>query len=179
MSGASNNNQDKIDFAKFIIEHNTELINFADTKAGFILATAGVIMGLLFLMNRDGMNDFTKCTLFATAISLGISAFFAFNVIRARLTKNPPETSMYFQSIKKLSRDTYITKFKNLDSELILSDYLNNIHSISIIENKKFSNLNISLYFMIPSLILLIITIASYFFFTTPHVTNLIPLQQS
>src|SRR5579863_4622462 len=141
----------KIDFAKFIISHNNDLITLADTKSGFILASTGVIMGLLFLMNKHGMNEFTKGGLFATVILLGFTAFFAFNVIRARLSKKNMETVMYFQTVEKLSKDTYVEKFKSLDNNAILADYLTNIHSISKIQMKKFTNLNRSLYFMFPS----------------------------
>lgn len=158
----------KIDFAKFIIDHNNELITLADTKAGFILASAGVIMGLLFLMNKQGMSDFTKGGLLATSILLGITAFFAFTVILPRLTKNPPKGAIFFQSIRSFSGTEYVDHFKNLTKDEILTDYLNNIFNIAKIQNKKFLFLKTSLCFMIPALVALIITLASYFYSWQP-----------
>lgn len=164
----TNNIESKMDFAKFVIDHNNDLITLADTKAGFILASAGVIMGLLFLMNKHGLTDFTKGGIVVTAILLGFTAIFSFTVILPRLTKKPPQTSIFFQSIIKKSQDVYVSDFKGLTKDEILTDYLNNIYNISKIQNKKFLFLRVSLCFMIPALIALIITLFSYFYSWKP-----------
>lgn len=162
----------KIDFAKFVIDHNNDLITLADTKAGFILASAGVIMGLLFLMNKHGLTDFTKGGIIVTAILLGFTAIFSFIVILPSLTKKPPQTAIFFQSIVKKSQSGYVEDFKKLTKDEILTDYLNNIYNISKIQNKKFLLLQISLWFMIPALIALIITLFSYFYSWQPTLVS-------
>jgi hypothetical protein len=45
-----NNNyiNEKIDFAKSVLEHNLSLINLADAKAGILLGINGVVLALLF-----------------------------------------------------------------------------------------------------------------------------------
>lgn len=158
---------EKIDFAKFIIDHNNDLITLADTKAGFILASAGVIMGLLFLMNKHGMTDFAKGGVIVTAILLGITAVFSFTVILPRLTKKS-QGLIFFQSVVKKTQDEYLIDFKKITKDEILTDYLKNIHNISKIQNKKFILLKVSLCFMIPALIALIITLFSYFYSWQP-----------
>jgi hypothetical protein len=50
-----NNNyiNEKIDFAKSVLEHNLSLINLADTKAGILLGINGVVLALLFGIERN------------------------------------------------------------------------------------------------------------------------------
>ncbi|MDH5463602.1 MAG: DUF5706 domain-containing protein [Nitrosopumilus sp.] len=159
-----NNIQNKIDFAKFIIEHNTSLINLADTKAGFVLGSVGIILGLLFLMNKENMTDFTNAGIQVTAILLGWAAIHSFDTLRARLTKNPPDSAIYFQKISKLTKKDYQEMVKNMNEETILEDYLNNANSISKIQETKFNRLNWSLKVMVMALISLLITVTSYFY---------------
>jgi len=163
MTEENGNEKEKIDFVKSILEHNNHLIGLADTKAGFIVTMSGVVLGLLFLLEKDLMIDFTRGGIISTSILLVVSAFFGFNVIRARLSKNPPQSAIYFQSIEKMTNADYIEYVKKMSEKDILEDYLNNISNISKIQKKKFNNLNWSLRFIIISLISLAITLVSYF----------------
>ena len=49
-----NNNyiNEKIDFAKSVLEHNLSL-NLADAKAGFLLGINGVVLALLFGIEKE------------------------------------------------------------------------------------------------------------------------------
>ena len=44
---------EKIDFAKSVLEHNLSLINLADAKAGILLGINGVVLALLFGMEKE------------------------------------------------------------------------------------------------------------------------------
>jgi hypothetical protein len=53
-----NNNyiNEKIDFAKSVLEHNLSLINLTDAKAGILLGINGVVLALLFGIEKKHLQ---------------------------------------------------------------------------------------------------------------------------
>lgn len=154
----------KIDFAKFIIDHNVALINFADTKASVILATAGVILGLLLFLDVEKINVLITIGIILTVIFLGATIISSLIIILPRLTsKTKIETVIFYKSIIQQNKDEFKEIFKNLDLNSILDDYLGNIYALANIQDKKYTGLKRSLRLMFCSIISLTITLITYF----------------
>jgi len=154
----------KIDFAKFVINHNVELINFADTKASAILATAGVILGLLLFLDIEKISLLIIVEVIVTVVLLGATIVYSFSVILPRLIpKTKTETAIFYKSIIQQTKDEFKENFKNMDLNSILDDCLGNIHALANIQNKKYTQLRMSLFLMLYSIISLIITLITYF----------------
>ena len=159
----------KIDFAKSILEHNNSLITLIDTKSGLVLGTAGIILGLLsfFERNEIGITIYpllvTMCMLLATII-------FSFCTIFPRTTKKvKKETAIFYMSIAQNTKEEFNDTIANMDEQKILKDYANNIHSLALVQEKKFGYLRISMGFMIAAIISLCITLICYHL---NHLTN-------
>ena len=53
MDHNNNHINEKIDFAKSVLEHDLSLINLADAKAGILLGINGVVLALLFGIEKE------------------------------------------------------------------------------------------------------------------------------
>jgi hypothetical protein len=56
--------EDKIDFAKYILEHSSSLINLADTKAGILLGINGIMLALMFGIEKESLAYAVKIFFF-------------------------------------------------------------------------------------------------------------------
>ena len=85
-----NNNyiNEKIDFAKSVLEHKLSLINLADTKAGILLGINGVVLALLFGIEKETPTVLSTFFFFLTAILFGVSSIFAISTLIPRLTRS-------------------------------------------------------------------------------------------
>jgi Family of unknown function (DUF5706) len=142
-----NNNyiNEKIDFAKSVLEHNLSLINLADAKAGILLGINGVVLALLFGVDQETPSVLSMIFLFLTAILFGISSIFSIATLVPRLTQEQNKTKIYFLKIKKSEREDFIQSWNNLTSDEILTDYILNIHNLANLQTKKYRYLRSSI----------------------------------
>ena len=155
---------ERIDFTESILKHNTDLVNFADTKAGLILGSAGIILSLLTFFGKIDLNIYEILGLAVTAVLLSMTIIFSVLTIFPRITKkNKFESAIFYKSIIQQTKTEYKKMVHAMTLEDILADLLNNIHSMADIQNKKFGYLRRALFFMIISGISLSITLIFYF----------------
>jgi hypothetical protein len=142
-----NNNyiNEKIDFAKSVLEHNLSLINLADAKAGILLGINGVVLALLFGVEKETPSVLSMIFLFLTAILFGISSIFSIATLVPRLTQEQNKTKIYFLKIKESEREDFIQSWNNLTSDEILTDYILNIHNLANLQTKKYRYLRSSI----------------------------------
>ena len=135
---------EKIDFAKSVLEHNLSLINLADAKAGILLGINGVVLALLFGMEKEIPSFLSIIFLFLTAILFGISSIFSIATLIPRLTQEQNKTRIYFLKIKESKREEFIQSWNTLTSDEILTDYVLNIHNLASLQTKKYRYLRSS-----------------------------------
>jgi hypothetical protein len=142
----SNNNyiNEKIGFAKSVLEHNLSLINLADAKAGILLGINGVVLALLFGLEKGIPSVLSIIFLFLTAILFGISSIFSIATLIPRLTQEQNKTKIYFLKIKESKREEFIQSWNTLTSNEILTDYVLNIHNLASLQTKKYRYLRSS-----------------------------------
>jgi hypothetical protein len=146
----------RIEFAKFILEHNQGLIDLADTKASIILGIDGFV--LLFLFNSVHLG--APALKVVASLLLISSAVTAFITINPTTSKSSPPTHIFFGHITKKDRDAYVSDFRAINTDDILKDVTNNIYSLAIIEKAKLHWLKISLSLLILAFIPFLLMIA-------------------
>ncbi len=153
----------KIGFARDVLEHNNTLIHLIDTKAGMVLGSAGIILGLLSFLAHGMAVGHAVYALCATAGLLGTTVFLSFLVIYPRTTpKARGETAIFYESIIQQTGEEYYTTLEGMTPDRILADYAHNIHSLALVQKNKFRFLKMSLVFMVLSVISLVVTLGLY-----------------
>ena len=122
---------EKIDFAKSVLEHNLSL-NLADAKAGFLLGINGVVLALLFGIEKETPTVLSTLFFSFTAILFGVSSIFAISTLIPRLTREQNKTKIYFLKIKESTRKEYIQSWNGLTNDEILTDYIINIYNLAV-----------------------------------------------
>jgi hypothetical protein len=163
---------DKITFAEKILDHSMSMITLADTKAGVLLGIAGIVIALLFGVDRTALGEAGQFFLIGTMISFGISSFFSVSTLIPRLTDEAKTTRIYFKKVQEMTRDEYVNSWQHVTSADILSDYLMNIHNLSIVQKKKYFDLRIAVIFNIIGIILMIGVISTVYLFSTVATNN-------
>jgi hypothetical protein len=156
-----NNLHEKIAFARDILEHNSQLINLADTKAGIFLGINGIILALI-LGGEKSFSPIVTNSIFLTIIFLGLSSICSILTIHPRLTIELDNTKIYFKSIGKRTKDDYIQSWNTLESSEILRDFLANIHNLAVLQLKKYRYLKFSAIFLFAGFILLISSLVTF-----------------
>lgn len=149
-----------IDFAKQILSHNQNLVNFADAKAGVLLAVDGGILVILASSPAAIHPGIEQLFLGAALLLIGISALCGFLTIRPRMFRSDSPTKIFYRDILAKTREEYKRSFSTTPKE-ILDDYLNNIYTLALIQKKKFFYLEESLYCLLLGLIPIIAIIVS------------------
>lgn len=149
-----------IDYAKMILNHNQNLINFLDAKAGIVLAVDGAILAILATSATAAESELKQLALGASLLLIGISALFGFLIIKPRVYEENSQTKIFYKEILSKTREKYIESFSSTPKEM-LDDYLNNIYSLALIEKKKFFYLQESLYCLFLGLVPLIVLIVT------------------
>ena len=149
-----NNNyiNEKIDFAKSVLEHNLSLINLADTKAGILLGINGVVLALLFGIEKETPTGLSTLFFFPTAILFGVSSIFAISMLIPRLSREQNRTKIYFLKIKESTREEYIQSWNGLTNDEILIDYIINIYNLANLQTEKYRDLRLSIIFTMMAL---------------------------
>jgi hypothetical protein len=142
-----NNNyiNEKIDFAKSVLEHNLSLINLADAKAGILLGINGVVLALLFGIEKETPTGLSTLFFFLTAILFGVSSIFAISTLIPRLTREQNKTKIYFLKIKESTREEYLQSWNGLTNDEILRDYILNIYNLASLLTEKYRDLRLSI----------------------------------
>jgi hypothetical protein len=135
----------KIDFAKSVLEHNLSLINLADAKAGILLGINGVVLALLFGIEKETPTGLSTLFFFLTAILFGVSSIFAISTLIPRLTREQNKTKIYFLKIKESTRKEYIQSWNGLTNDEILTDYILNIYNLASLLTEKYRDLRLSI----------------------------------
>ena len=158
------NYDDKIEFARHILEHNSSLINLADTKAGILIGINGIILVLLFSIDQQVLSLITKFYLVSTGTLLTLSSVYAVLTILPRLTSEERLTRIYFKYVEKLTREDYLKTWENLKGSQILEDYLNNIYNLAKLQAKKYNHLYTSVILIIIGIIMLASSLILFYF---------------
>jgi hypothetical protein len=141
-----------IDYAKQILAHNQNLVNFADAKAGVLLAVDGGILVILASSPAAIHPGLEQLLLGAALLLIGISALFGFLTIRPRMFRSDAPTKLFFRAILAQTREEYMKSFSSTPKQ-VLDDYLNNIYTLALIQKKKFFYLEESLYTLLLGLV--------------------------
>ena len=100
-SRSQDDNGDKIGFAKFINEHNLQLVNHTDTKTSIIIGIDGVLLGLLF--DSLPSHDYPALQVaFVIGVGLlGLSAFYGLWAIFPLISrfKRNKDSMVYHETI--------------------------------------------------------------------------------
>lgn len=150
----------EIDFAKTILEHNQNLINLVDAKAGILLAADGVVLAVLGASQVNLTSQIEKLSFFLVTSFLIGSAICGALTIKARVIHNTPPTKIFFGSILQMKREQYRESFASTPNQ-ILGDLLNNIYTLATIQKKKFAYLNASIYLIVAALVVLALMVIS------------------
>jgi hypothetical protein len=144
--------REDIDYAKFILSHNQNLINLIDAKAGVLIAVDGAILAILSTSRGTVGTDVEQLVLGSALLLFGISAFFGFLIIMPRIHKTHPNTKIFYTAILSQTRQQYKESFTATPEE-VLDDYLNNIYTLALIQERKFLYLRNSLYSLLVGLV--------------------------
>ena len=144
MDHNNNHINEKIDFAKSVLEHNLSLINLADAKAGILLGINGVVLALLFGIEKETPTGLSTLFFFLTAILFGVSSIFAISTLIPRLTREQNKTKIYFLKIKESTREEYLQSWNGLTNDEILRDYILNIYNLASLQTEKYRDLRLS-----------------------------------
>jgi hypothetical protein len=145
MDHNNNHINEKIDFAKSVLEHDLSLINLADAKAGILLGINGVVLALLFGIEKETPTGLSTLFFFLTAILFGVSSIFAISTLIPRLTREQNKTKIYFLKIKESTRKEYIQSWNGLTNDEILTDYILNIYNLVSLLTEKYRDLRLSI----------------------------------
>ena len=91
----------KIEFAKFINEHNLQLVNHTDTKTSIIIGIDGVLLGLLFSSLPSLEYLFILIPFIISVVLLGLSAFYGLWAIFPIINRDPRyrDSMVYHETI--------------------------------------------------------------------------------
>jgi hypothetical protein len=125
-------------------------IAFAETKAAFIVAVVGFAINLLldqtelliqFLISGSFWPSMlTVVSLFLMSVGTGMVFVCSLVLVYPRLTSKKPSI-FYFNSIQKFPREEFLSLLANATEEKILSNLLNQLHTVSGIATRKFQYL--------------------------------------
>lgn len=156
------NTKDKIDFAKYILEHSISLINLADTKAGILLGINGIMLALMFGIEKENLAHAVKIFFFLTSVTLGLSSAFAIFTLIPRFLKNSKKSIIYFEKIAEDSEEEYIKTWEALPDKQILEDCILNNYKLAKILSKKYYMLRCSIVSNIIGIGSLVIAVCSF-----------------
>ncbi|MFR5264505.1 Pycsar system effector family protein [Clostridium sp.] len=151
-------------------------IEKADNKANFLLALSTVLIGstlfsfdnILKLTNHNVLKIFLTIALIFINITLTISIVYSLRTLFPRTPKSTSSNKslFYFEDVKKLTKQSFLQKLKNINDELSLEDFCEQNIQLATICSEKMDNikqasncLKYSIYAIIILFILMISTI--------------------
>jgi hypothetical protein len=172
---------DKYELAQYNHENIQELIRFIDQKAGAVLVIYGFIitayiefakeLKLINPFELTGIKMLISVLTFFSSVGLIALLIFQiyiilFEIIRAKKAKNytQEESSvLYFDHISKMSKESFITLYKELPVNKPEEELLAQVYECSCIMSSKSEKLNSSIDYLFISIISLLV----FIFFTT------------
>lgn len=163
-TGSLNLDEHHADFAAFQEGYVRDYIGLADTKAAWTFTIASGVLAYLFgqaeiraaLLAPSCSAEYAL--LVASALSLGLSAFFAFRVVAPRLTSSSGEGIVFFGAVAaKSSAETYIRDVADRSASELTSARLQHCYDVSNVCAKKYRSLKKSIWFGLPALALTLI----------------------
>ena len=113
-------------------------------KAGILLGINGVVLALLFGIEKETPTGLSTLFFFLTAILFGVSSIFAISTLIPRLTRDQNKTKIYLK-IKESTREEYIQSWNGLTNDEILTDYILNIYNLASLLTEKYRDLRLSI----------------------------------
>ncbi|EWG08637.1 MULTISPECIES: hypothetical protein [Cytobacillus] len=165
---------DKYQLAQYNHQNIQELIRFIDQKAGAILVIYGFIITAYIEFAKDlkfinpfelnGFKVFISLLTFlssASLISLLIYQIYIilFEIIRAKKAENytQEESSvLYFDHISKISKESFITLYKDLPINKSDEELLAQVYECSCIMSSKSEKLNSAIIYLFISILCLL-----------------------
>ena len=174
----SNNKYDekKLNIALEIYKDISRQIQFADTKAGLILAWHGASLGFLSKIVTDKLQEITSVglkvltlTFFGCSLILALlSIFFSFLVIFPRLKDTTCQREcmfwIYHISCESFERDLHRFKENIEDPERVLNCLSRSVVAVAGILKEKYKKLQYSLLFLAFALVFEALTVVSIIF---------------
>lgn len=148
----SNFNYDNInDFLKVAISDLTGNLTLLDTKISIIIATAGVILGLVVACKSNVLKAYyfyannccTKCMFLLLSLTYIINVIITFiygiKCIMIRFGKSKSSSLWFFdtESYGGLSEEIYIKKIKCMSDETIMQNLSAEVYKLNTINNRK------------------------------------------
>lgn len=138
-------------------------INNIDTKVSFAMALAGILMGFIFNMTLSD-NEGTMVLILTLLLYIAnFAALLCFVLAITARVDNPnnAQSIFYFGSISTFKLIDYKEKTNNITEQEILEDLKEQIHTNSLICNKKTKHFIRGVKFLVATIFLLFI----YMFF--------------
>lgn len=140
------------------LERFDNYIEKSDTKASFILAISGAILGAILIEYKSISNNncIIKIFIVASIISLLISIIYSMWVIVPRRSINSFKSCFYYKSISEMSIDEYKSYLNTINTEERFKDELaNETRELAKICNKKMVKCEKASFFLVLGLILI------------------------
>jgi pycsar effector protein len=113
--------------------------------AGILLGINGVVLALLFGIEKETPTVLSTLFFFLTAILFGVSSIFAISTLIPRLSREQNRTKIYFLKVKESTREEYIQSWNGLTNDEILTDYIINIYNLASLQTEKYRDLRLSI----------------------------------
>ena len=132
------------------LERVDNVLNFADSKVGFLIAFISLLIGLLvdqFSLIKQLLlsQNHLYATLIGIAIFLMSSGLIlilvsSMQIVFPRLKITTIQSFFFFGSIYKLKDVEFISAYKELSQDELTDHILSQLHAVSVIANQKFVN---------------------------------------
>jgi len=163
---------DKVENYWKILQNVNDWLRFADTKAGALLTTIGVILTLIYTNANAVYDAVYKDSLILSlaiifAIALMFSAFFCFSTLFSRLKKSAKDemSSIFFKDVAEVEIDEYKEKAGVIisDDDQLSDELQDQIFENSVIASLKFSKFNNALKSFVVMGITIVLILIKYF----------------
>ncbi len=138
-----------IDFLHKELTRLSEIIKFSDQKSGFIAIYYPIAIGIIYktvnslLLLSEKMNNYLFYVLVIILLCYSILSItgivYLINSILPRLNNNS-NSILFFKDIAKMSLSNYLSNFNKFDDEKLKNHLLEQIHTNSVIADKKMKN---------------------------------------
>lgn len=133
--------EDRIEYAKWILERNLHWISAAEVKVGFIIAVDTAMLGALaaiFSTTKFSENGaWTNLFTIVTTVTL-IGAIICAAMAVKPDTKGPPTSFVFFGKVAAQASADYVDHFKRANDDSFLQDLLDQIHRNAEIAKNKY-----------------------------------------
>jgi len=174
------NFKDRLEIAMNIYNNLFNQINLAFTRASLILAYHGLSLGFLVKVSFDNLKEvklrtlklIASCFFLLTFLLAFISIFFAFRaffpLLKDKTCRSECMFWIYHISCEGSERDLQRFKKNIKDYEMVIDCISSSIIALAEILKEKNENIKNSLYFLVVSLILEVLTIVILLFTSWP-----------